>query len=122
MGNSIQNARQKAFNKQAGHCFYCGLRMWQHSPDELVNECGLSAAQAKRLQCTAEHLRARCNGGRNTLANIVAACAHCNHTRHLHPNPPIPSVYREEVRARISRGKWHHPEVVELTTAKAPPG
>ncbi|WP_339009581.1 HNH endonuclease [Aeromonas popoffii] len=41
------------------------------------------------LQCTGEHLQPRSNGGSNQPANIVAACRHCNGTRHP-PQGAIP--------------------------------
>ncbi|MDR6535601.1 HNH endonuclease [Variovorax soli] len=34
------------------------------------------------FECTAEHKIACQDGGKDTRANIVAACWHCNHQRH----------------------------------------
>lgn len=102
----IPTLRLQAFKRQEGMCYYCGVRMWLSSPEELP---GLkrSAPWAAKLRCTAEHLTAQSDGGRDTVSNIVAACAHCNHTRHKRKNPPEPLTYRNEVRRRVARGAWH---------------
>lgn len=72
------------------------------------------AAGAMRLRCTAEHLVARSSGGEDTPSNIVAACAHCNHTRHRRESPPTPEEYLAEVIKRVRRNGWHHKWVFEL--------
>lgn len=95
MATRIQRSRKTAFDRQGGDCYYCGLRMWLHG------SVGPSA-----LRCTAEHLIARSDGGQDNTTNIVAACWHCNHTRHKRKDPPTPERYRTEVRQRISRGAW----------------
>lgn len=107
--NRISFLRRQAFNRQSGFCYYCDVRMWLSSPEEL----GLTerSAAARRLQCTAEHLVPRSDGGRNSVTNIVAACAHCNHTRHRLKRPPEPPQYRAKVRGRVALGGWHHPWV-----------
>ncbi|WP_353621693.1 HNH endonuclease [Sphaerotilus uruguayifluvii] len=85
--------------------------MWSLSPDELANA---PAKGRQVLRCTAEHLIARCDGGRDEATNIVAACERCNHTRHQRKHPPVPEVYRADVRKRIARGGWHHRWVHDL--------
>jgi len=107
--NRIPFLRQQAFNRQGGFCYYCDVRMWLNSPEEL-DLPGCFAA-ARRLQCTAEHLVSRSDGGRDSAKNIVAACAHCNHTRHRQKRPPEPPQYRTKVRGRVAQGGWHHPWV-----------
>jgi len=102
----IQCLRLQAFKRQEGLCYYCGIRMWLSSPEELPGPPRKSAAVAK-LRCTAEHLTPQSEGGRDTTSNIVAACAHCNQTRHKRKQPPAPPAYREEVRRRVARGSWH---------------
>lgn len=102
----IKSLRRQAFKRQGGLCCYCGARMWLSSPDELP--CPLPSSAAARLKCTAEHLVPRSEGGTNTPANIVAACAHCNHTRHKRNVPPSPSVYRQQVTKRVQAGSWHY--------------
>lgn len=108
MPSKIQSLRQKAFRQQHGRCWYCSVQMWLRSPEELP---GVAARAAGRLRCTAEHLVAQCDGGRDVESNVVAACAHCNHTRHKRKNPPEPESYLAEVRKRVGRGGWHQPWV-----------
>jgi 5-methylcytosine-specific restriction endonuclease McrA len=110
MPSRIQTLRRQAFQRQQGRCFYCSVAMWLTSPSELPGGAIDSPGYA-RLRCTAEHLVARSEGGDDCAENIVAACAHCNSTRHKRKLPPQPSVYREEVMGRVRRGSWHHPWV-----------
>ncbi len=99
--------------------------MWLVTPDELP-VARRSAAAVAKLRCTAEHLVAQCDGGTNAAANIVAACARCNHTRHKRQRPPEPAAYRADVRQRVARGSWHEQWVYGLgllsirPSAKAP--
>jgi 5-methylcytosine-specific restriction endonuclease McrA len=109
--NRIPSLRRQAFNRQGGFCYYCDVRMWLNSPEELDLPKG--SAAASRLQCTAEHLVPRSDGGRELATNIVAACAHCNHTRHRQKRPPEPPQYRAKVRGRVAQGGWHHPWVFD---------
>lgn len=62
MQSRIQKHRQSATRAQQGLCFYC------HRP------------MGKAV--TAEHLKARKDGGTDRKDNIVAACRACNHGRH----------------------------------------
>lgn len=78
---SIKRARERAFLAQRGRCHYCGFPTWLYMPQELTEPFGLSEPQARRLQCTAEHLKPKCEGGSDSPENLVAAYAHCNHTR-----------------------------------------
>jgi hypothetical protein len=110
MPSKIQSLRRQAFQHQHGRCFYCSVAMWLLSSHELPGGAADKSGYA-RLRCTAEHLVARCEGGKDSTENIVAACAHCNGTRHKRKRPPPPTVYREEVRGRVGRGAWHHPWV-----------
>ncbi len=112
MPTKLQRSRERAFQSQCGKCFYCGAPMWLRTPVELAAQC-LSKRQAARLKCTAEHLVPRSEGGSDCSANIVAACAHCNGTRHKRKVPPLPEAYRVEVRKRVARGYWHHQWVYE---------
>jgi len=115
--NRIRNHRKKAFERQSGRCDYCGVRMWLVSPDELPVGARSEAALAK-LRCTAEHLVAQCDGGTNAAANIVAACARCNHTRHLLHKPPEPPAYRRLVAKQVAKRCWHQRWVYEAGLAK----
>jgi len=98
--------RQRAFERQDGRCFYCAVAMWLTSPCELAG-CSGNRATYARLRCTAEHLIPRSEGGADNEENIVAACAHCNATRHKRKRPPAPAEYREDVVRRVKRGAWH---------------
>jgi 5-methylcytosine-specific restriction endonuclease McrA len=61
--------------------------MWQEGKKKFAEKYGISELAATRFQCTAEHLKARSDGGSNDTNNIVAACYFCNHTRHTRKNP-----------------------------------
>ena len=108
MSTKIQVLRQHAFVHQQGRCWYCGVKMWNRSPAELAS---VPPSRASVLRCTAEHLLARCDGGRDVASNLVAACTYCNHTRHKRKQPPMPEVYRADIRRRLEQGKWHQPWV-----------
>ena len=95
MSKQLHQSRQLAFNRQGGRCFYCGLRMWLNGQSDPA-----------QLRCTAEHLTARSEGGCDRRSNIVAACWHCNHSRHKCKRPLDPQRYQAKVRRRIERGAW----------------
>jgi len=100
-------ARLKAFNRQSRRCYYCGFEMWLNKPDEFALRYGITLAQAARFKCTAEHLVARCDGGRNEPNNIAAACAYCNSQRHRPRVARSPEQHRAHVQRRIDAGRWH---------------
>ena len=110
---TISRSRQSAYIAQGGRCFYCGYAMWLLSRVEVTQPYGITKKQANRLKCTAEHLIPRSEGGRDLQANIVAACVHCNTTRHKKKNPPNPNRYLVMVCSRIAKGSWHFAEVVK---------
>lgn len=112
MPSTVAKLRSRAFQRQDGRCYYCACRMWQLSPVEL----GLRPAApiAHLLRCTAEHLIARCDGGKDTAENIVAACLRCNATRHQRARPPSAVEYRRQVQRRTSAGRWHDQAVWRL--------
>lgn len=107
MAKKITLARSSAFREQAGRCIYCGAPMWSHSPEQFAQAHGISLADARRFQATAEHLKARSEGGDNSRRNIVAACLFCNQARHRRNAAPAPDAYQALVQGRIARGKWH---------------
>ena len=110
---SLRQLRFRAFERQQGLCFYCGLPMWLANPDEIT--ClGVRRSAALPMQCTAEHLVARKDGGRDTVDNIVAACVLCNSRRHQRKKPPAPQAHQERVRKRVANGKWHPPGILCL--------
>ena len=107
MPSSLAKHRRAAFARQNGRCHYCGFPMWLEDPSELSAPFGLSDHESARLQCTAEHLIARQDGGGDGADNIVAACRFCNATRHRLSSPPDPAAYRRRVLCRLDAGRWH---------------
>ena len=103
---SIVRHRRPAFIKQQNHCYYCNFPMWEDSPESFAALYGITIAQARAFQCTAEHLHARCDGGADDASNIVAACLRCNRQRHQCKHPLDHHAYRKHVRDAIARGKW----------------
>lgn len=95
MAKQIKRSRELAFGRQGGKCYACGLQM-----------CLDGSAGPRLLRCTAEHVIARSEGGGDGPSNIIAACLHCNRTRHRRTRPPEPERYRAEVRRRVQRGSW----------------
>ena len=107
--------RTQAFHAQHGRCTYCGAPMWLESPTEL-QPLGLRVKTATLLRCTAEHLIARQDGGKNVEGNVAAACWSCNSRRHNRKSPPPPDAYRAYVKRRMAKGKWVPPVVFKLVT------
>lgn len=105
--NSIQSYRQIAFTLQSGLCYYCKQPMWDKNKISFISKFGMKPKSANFLQCTAEHLVARKDGGKNTKVNIVAACKYCNHTRHKAKTPLNPKSYKQYVQKRILNKRWH---------------
>ena len=120
MPSTIQRLKCAAYSMQAGRCYYCQVPMWLYVPEELTESLALTHGEAARLQCTAEHLLPRSEGGRDVRDNIVAACVHCNRVRHKRKVPPAADHYLNDVRRRVKRGKWHHSRVNRLSTQAAP--
>ncbi|MFT3791625.1 MAG: HNH endonuclease [Rudaea sp.] len=91
----IIHLRRKAANRQGRRCYYCKRLMTSQS----------------QLRCTAEHLVARADHGKNSKSNIVAACKFCNAMRHrLFPRLLAPE-YAATVKTLVNLNKWHehHP-------------
>lgn len=120
MPKSISKHRLATYKRQQGRCYYCGLPMWLKSADELAKGLGVKARTIKGLQCTAEHLVARQDGGDNSTENIVAACRTCNGCRHRKAVPLSPWEHRERVQARLRAGKWHPQALVRLVEVLVP--
>ncbi|WP_244208136.1 HNH endonuclease [Paraburkholderia hospita] len=81
--------------------------MWDGDAKPFIERYILSRRQALQLQCTAEHLRARVDGGTDRQQNIVAACRVCNARRHHTKVARDPNEHRMHVQRRVHRGKWH---------------
>lgn len=105
---TIKRFRACAFHKQRGLCFYCDQPMWLTDPERYADTYGLSRRQAMIFRATAEHLRARCNGGKDTPSNIVAACGYCNRLRHARQEALEPDRYRVLVQRRIAQHRWNY--------------
>ena len=72
--SQVRKYRDQAYVRQGGCCCYCQRQM-------------LAASLKGPLRCTAEHLVARCEGGKNSRENIAAACWECNDNRHRTKRP-----------------------------------
>lgn len=105
---TLVSSRTSAFHLQHGRCYYCDEPMWLDDPSAFAERYGLTRRQARAHRCTAEHLRARQDGGDDGKRNIVAACSHCNGRRHAgrHDAAPDPDTYRQHVLGRLHRGRW----------------
>lgn len=89
---NILHLRRKAAKKQSQLCYYCSRFMTSRCP---------------QLRCTAEHLVARSDHGKDTRSNIVAACRFCNVMRHrLFPRLSA-QEYAAAVEDLVKRNKWH---------------
>lgn len=104
----VRRIRKHAFEAQQGYCHYCKLPMWEEDPDKFAAKYQISLDMVTLFQSTAEHLKPRMNGGKDTRQNIVAACRHCNANRHAQ-NPitaPDPATYAARVREQMAMGLW----------------
>ncbi|WP_404334490.1 HNH endonuclease [Sphingomonas sp. MMS12-HWE2-04] len=104
---SIKKIRDACFCKQEGRCHYCGAPMWRKDPAKFAKTHALSKARARLLQATAEHLKPRCDGGRDEATNIVAACLFCNQHRHKTRTALPPEKFKRKVRKRVAASRWH---------------
>ena len=103
----ITRNRLSSFLRQEGRCIYCRVLMWWDDIKSFTARHGMSLRAARPLQCTAEHLVPKCDGGGDDATNIVAACRRCNQARHRRKVVPAPKPYGLEVQRRVGRGKWH---------------
>lgn len=106
MTASIKRARARAASAQGHRCYYCNSPMWERDSDSFASAHALTKSQARLFRCTAEHLRARSDGGSNAATNVVAACWFCNSKRHRSGRPLEPAQYRRRVSALMLRGEW----------------
>ena len=114
MSKVIPKNRLLAFNDQNGRCYYCGAPMWIEKKGVFSVKYVVSKKLAKQLRCTAEHLIARQDGGTDDRENIVAACLHCNLTRHYAPEALPHNEYREYVASLVQSQEWHPKEFHHL--------
>lgn len=104
---NIQKTRDSRFCEQEGRCYYCQAPMWRKDPENFAKTHALSKRQALLLQATAEHLKPRCEGGRNDATNIVAACLFCNQHRHMARTALSPEEFKRKVRKQVAANRWH---------------
>jgi len=117
--NELAQLRRKKMHVQGGCCYYCGLPMWDEGCDEQAVLQTVPKGVKKLLRCTAEHLHARSEGGKETPMNIVAACMFCNRTRHRAKCAKSPDDYRDHVIRRMAAGKWLAGMSMHLSQRKA---
>ncbi len=107
MPTTLLKSRIKAFNPQQGRCIYCELPMWLDDPRVFAKIYKITTKQAKLFQFTAEHLKAKQDGGKDHESNIVAACHYCNQKLHKCKSPKDPISYKLYVARRLEKGKWN---------------
>lgn len=107
MPTTLIKSRIKAFNLQQGRCIYCELPMWLDHADAFAKKYKISIKGATIFKCTAEHLLAKQDGGKDGESNIVAACHFCNQNRHKCKKPKDPISYKQFVSSRLGKGKWN---------------
>ena len=113
MGKSLSRFRLEAFRRQAGRCYYCTAPMWLEDAESFAQTHSITFRAARWLQCTAEHLHARCDGGPDSADNIVAACRHCNSKRHWRRKVALSATaYLRLVRRRLTQGRWHCAQIM----------
>ncbi len=81
--------------------------MWEGAPGAFARKYRISERAARLLQCTAEHLVARKDGGGNGAKNIAAACLTCNRRRHQRKKALPADAYQAYVARRVQAGRWH---------------
>lgn len=114
MSSTLATSRHTAFQRQSCRCYYCKLPMWQTDCPHFAKVNALTLRQARLLQCTAEHLLARKDGGSDLQSNIVAACLYCNQGRHRRGDDLSPNQYLEHVQKRLRKGRWHYAPLLRL--------
>src|SRR5690606_1212554 len=105
--SSVVRARELAAQTQNSRCYYCGALMCVDELTAFASRHGLSVSAVRLLQCTAEHLLAKCDGGMDVADNIAAACHFCNSRRHARRKPLSPGAYQKYVQGRVHRRRWH---------------
>ncbi len=81
--------------------------MWLHDPQVFAKKYKITTKQVQLFKCTAEHLKAKQEGGKDSESNIVAACHYCNQKRHKYKSPKEPISYKQYVTNRLEKGKWN---------------
>jgi hypothetical protein len=105
--SALVKSRLIAFNLQHARCIYCEQPIWLKNPQTFAHQYNITLKQAQLFQCTAEHLLARRDGGKDDPTNIVAACHFCNQKRHHSKSAKDPIPYKLYVAKRVIKRKWH---------------
>ena len=113
MPKNLQRARALAFHRQCGLCCYCKDPMWLRDPLDFALQYGITIPQALQRQGTAEHILAKCDGGRNGADNISAACRCCNQRRHRRSRALDSLRFADFVQLRMLNGRWHHASLLD---------
>jgi hypothetical protein len=105
----LRRLRQQAYENQNRRCYYCDFPIWDVDGTGFARAHALPPRFAKYLKCTAEHLVARQDKGRDTADNIVAACSWCNKMRHYRREHQAPHAvtHKSWVSKLVSMGRWH---------------
>ncbi len=104
MGKIISKIRTEKMKAQSGLCHYCRQPMWSDNLAVFCKRFRLSLKRGAKFRCTAEHLHAKSEGGKDTSKNIVAACWFCNQHRHFSKRPLDPDAFATKVRKRLAAG------------------
>jgi hypothetical protein len=117
---TLVKSRHQAHIQQGCKCFYCQLPVWETSPEEIDVGRPLRSKLAKHLKCTAEHLVARQDGGKDGRGNIVAACWWCNKTRHRGRPSTAPDAmtHKANIAKLVAQGRGH--PVVQSLSRRGP--
>ena len=105
--------RDSSLQRQRGRCFHYGVFLAPAKLEAFAKRFKLSPDQIRPLQCTAKHLKARKDGGKDEPENIVAARRKCNEDRHAHGNDFSPDKHKAQIAKQIAQHKWHKAYVFE---------
>lgn len=118
MQSRLLKYRHLAFLTQSERCYYCGFLMWESNPEVFAKTHNISLSQAQRFKCTAEHLEARQDGGTDAKSNVVAACLHCNQTRHRIRPAPSPAALKKQITKQLQNNGWHKKKVADRLSSR----
>lgn len=109
MSKQLVKLRQRAAANQNNRCYYCNAAMCIDVAiiGDFAKSHNISVNQARQFICTAEHLIAKQDGGKDIKENIVAACRYCNHTRHKRKTCSNAELFKSYVCKQIRKQKWN---------------
>jgi hypothetical protein len=101
MPSRLVRHRQSAYIRQSRRCFYCQYPMWENNLESFAQAHNISTAQAKRLKCTAEHLKARKDGGKDAATKYCRRVSYvCQCATNIVVNKMLFQVPRRQRRIR----------------------